>query len=288
MAVYDMLMLVVLASATIFGVIKGFAWQVASLASIVVSYFVAYRYRNDIAARIEAEYPWNIFLGMLLIYAAVSFAIWIAFRFVSGVIDKVRLKEFDRHLGALLGFGKGVLLCVIITMFAMTLLDSEKQQAICQSRSGFFISKLLSKADGILPKEVDEMIGPMLAKLEQQLQASRSGASESSSSLFAGGATGNSGQAYDWQSNGTAEAQQMIQSAKSGLSNWLTSSQNRVLSGSVPGPESAAAGSDPASATGSAAWSGGASFAPQAPAAPAPTAPASPFQYQPSAFQPPR
>ncbi len=175
MAVYDMLMLVVLASATILGIIKGFAWQIASLASIVVSYVVAYRYRNDVAAHIDARHPWNVFLAMLLLYAVVSFAIWIAFRLISNSIDKVRLKEFDRHMGGLLGFAKGVLLCVIITMFAMTLLDSAKQQAICESRSGYYISKLLANANGVLPKEVEQVVGPFLNRLEQQLQARRTG-----------------------------------------------------------------------------------------------------------------
>ena len=229
MAVYDMLMLVVLASATIFGVIKGFAWQVASLASIVVSYFVAYNYRNDIASRIDAQYPWNIFLGMLLAYAGVSFANWIVFRLVSGTIDKVRLKEFDRHLGGLFGFGKGVLLCVIITMFAMTLLDANKQQAICQSRSGYYISKILANADGLLPAEVDQIVGPLLARLEQQLQARRANPTAPNVNADSALAVGNSGQVYNWQSNGIAVPQVPTQTEQPGLSNWLTSGQTGVL-----------------------------------------------------------
>ena len=48
-------------------------------------------------------------------------AIWLVFRLVSGLIDRVRLKEFDRQMGALFGAAKGVLLCVAITFFAVTL-----------------------------------------------------------------------------------------------------------------------------------------------------------------------
>jgi membrane protein required for colicin V production len=240
MAVYDMLMLVVLASATIFGVIKGFAWQVASLASIVVSYFVAYNYRNDIASRIDAQYPWNIFLGMLLAYAGVSFAIWIVFRLVSGTIDKVRLKEFDRHLGAVFGFGKGVLLCIIITMFAMTLLDANKQQAICHSRSGYYISKILANADGLLPAEVDQVVGPLLARLEEQLQARRSNSPNIGGNPNPDVMAGNSGQVYDWRTNGSATLPTPVQPEQSGLSNWLTSGQAAVFPNaqSLPAPNS--------------------------------------------------
>ncbi|MFM8326650.1 MAG: CvpA family protein, partial [Pirellulaceae bacterium] len=100
---YDLLMLLVLVSMTLLGAIKGFAWQVASLASVVVSYYFAYTYRNEVAAKINAEPPWNIFLAMLLIYAGTSLAIWLGFRLFSGVLDQIRLREFDRQMGAMLG-----------------------------------------------------------------------------------------------------------------------------------------------------------------------------------------
>ncbi|MFN7627132.1 MAG: CvpA family protein, partial [Pirellula sp.] len=63
MQTYDIIMLIVLAAATIFGAIKGFAWQVASLASIIASYFVASYFRNDVAKVINAQPPWNMFLA---------------------------------------------------------------------------------------------------------------------------------------------------------------------------------------------------------------------------------
>jgi len=166
---YDLIMIVVLAMATIFGAIKGFAWQVASLASILVSYLVAVNFRNDLAERIQATPPWNIFLAMLILYVATSFVIWVGFRLLSGAIDRVRLKEFDRHLGAAFGLAKGCVFCLLITMFAMTLLGPKQQEAICRSRSGFYIATALDSASGILPKELHEVVGPYLERLDQQL-----------------------------------------------------------------------------------------------------------------------
>lgn len=175
MQTYDTIMLLILVSATIFGAIKGFAWQVASIASIVASYFVAYYFRNDVSKVINAQYPWNLFLAMLVLYGGSSFFIWMIFRLVSTTIDKVRLKEFDRHMGALFGFAKGMAFCLLITMFAMALLGVDKQRAICSSRSGYVLSKILANADGILPKEVDAIIGPHLDQLEHKLEQGRSG-----------------------------------------------------------------------------------------------------------------
>lgn len=170
MPAYDVIMLIVLTSATIFGAIKGFAWQIASLASILVSYLVAYYFRLDVAKMINAQPPWNLFIAMLVLYSGTSFVIWMVFRLISGTIDKVKLKDFDRHMGALFGFGKGVVFCLLITMFAMTLLGPAKQQAICSSKSGFYLSKILSGAKGIFPREIDDVIGPHLRKLEEQLE----------------------------------------------------------------------------------------------------------------------
>jgi uncharacterized membrane protein required for colicin V production len=97
---YDLIMLAILIGAAIFGAIKGFAWQIASIASLAISYVVAYRYRDQVATYIDAEPPWNSILAMLLLYVGTSFATWIGFRVFSGMIDKVKLKEFDRHLGS--------------------------------------------------------------------------------------------------------------------------------------------------------------------------------------------
>ena len=40
--------------------------------------------------------------------------------YFGGAIDRVKLNEFDRQMGALVGFAKGVLLCIAITFFAVT------------------------------------------------------------------------------------------------------------------------------------------------------------------------
>jgi len=170
MQTYDLIMLAILIGAAIFGAVKGFAWQIASIASLVISYIVAYRYRDQVATYIDAEPPWNSILAMLLLYVGTSFAIWIGFRLFSGMIDKVKLKEFDRHLGAIFGMLKGSILCLLITMFGMTLLGSQQQAAICQSKSGYFIAQVLQRADGVLPQEVNDVVGPYLEQLDKQLR----------------------------------------------------------------------------------------------------------------------
>lgn len=169
MQAYDLIMLLVLLAATAWGAWKGLAWQIASLASLVASYFVAYNFRDPVAQMIDATPPWNMFLAMLILFMGTSLVIWLAFRFVSEVIERVKLKEFDRQFGALLGLGKGILLCVIITMFAVTLLGEDERRSVVRSYSGHYIALLLDKADAVLPDELHEVLHPYIHDLDERL-----------------------------------------------------------------------------------------------------------------------
>ena len=85
------------------GAWKGVAWQVASLGSVLVSTAVAVRYSAAVApfsVRDSCGEPGNWWIAMLVLYLAAAGGVWILFRLVSNLIDRVRLKEFDRQLGA--------------------------------------------------------------------------------------------------------------------------------------------------------------------------------------------
>jgi membrane protein required for colicin V production len=169
MQTYDVLMLLVLAAATMFGFWKGMAWQIASLASFVVSYVAALRFSTQLAPIFGDHAPLNRFVAMLAIYIGVSFVIWMMFRLVSGIIDKVRLESFDRQLGAMFGLAKGVLLCVAITFFAVTLLPQPQGEAIVSSQSGRYIVALLDKSHSVFPPEIHQVLDPYLHKIEEKL-----------------------------------------------------------------------------------------------------------------------
>ena len=169
MQTYDILMLLVLVAATLFGFWKGMAWQIASLASLVVSYFAALRFADRLAPMISNHAPWNKFVAMLAIYVATSFVIWTIFRLVSGMIDRVKLDGFDHQMGALIGLAKGVLLCIAITFFALTILPQSQKDTIVASRTGEYIVVLLDKTDAVVPPEIHEVIHPYVERIEQRL-----------------------------------------------------------------------------------------------------------------------
>lgn len=168
---YDVLILVILAAWTFFGLWKGLAWQVASVASFVVSYLVAVQGSGYVAPLLSVREPWNHLVAMLILFVATSAAVWLAFRLVAGVIDRIQLKAFDRQLGALLGFGKGVLICLVVTFFAVTLSETLRQQVL-RSRSGYYMALLIDRINPVLPAEVRGLIGEYLEELNRKLQPS--------------------------------------------------------------------------------------------------------------------
>ena len=168
MEAYDLLMLMVLGGATVFGAWKGMAWQIASLASFVVSYFFALRFSEQLAPFFGQQAPLNRFIAMLAVYLGTSLVIWVLFRVLAGVIDRVRLREFDHQIGALFGLAKGVLLCIVVTFFAVTLSD-RLREAVLRSKSGHYIAVVLDKADSLMPAEIKDVLGPYLHELEDKL-----------------------------------------------------------------------------------------------------------------------
>ena len=223
MQTYDFVMLAVLGAATIFGFWKGLAWQIASLASLVVSYFVALKFGDRLAPMISDDEPSNKFIAMLVIYAASSFAIWMAFRVVAGAIDRVKLNEFDRQMGAMVGFAKGVLLCIAITFFAVTLTGQQQRDQIIASRSGQYIVKVLDKADTVVPPQLHEYIGPYIHTVNERLDP-------------------------NYQPNhdqASPELQQLWQNAKQGAGAVINSSNNANLNW-LPGAAQQAPNQPPA------------------------------------------
>lgn len=167
---YDVLMLLVLVAAGLWGYWKGFVWQLASLASIFFSYFLAFGLRVQVAKLIDADPPWNMFAAMGIVYLLSSLVIWIGTGFSSAVLEGFKLKDFDRQIGATFGVAKGMIFCLLITFFAVTLLGTRQQENICNSYSGRFIAKMLKSSGGLIPQEMAAVIDPFLTPFQEKLE----------------------------------------------------------------------------------------------------------------------
>lgn len=181
---YDLMMLGILAAAAVLGYFKGFVWQVAWIAGIAASTFVAVRFASAVAPFVGQQAPWNRLLAMLLLYMATSLVVWLLFRVVSGAIDAVHLSPFDHQLGLLFGLAKGALLCVVITFFAVTLAPGFRGQ-IVGSHSGRLVADLIVRADEYLPRDIAETIDPFVKQFEDRLRDGGAGPAPGPSPLAA-------------------------------------------------------------------------------------------------------
>jgi membrane protein required for colicin V production len=146
------------------------AWQLAALASVIVSAAVALKGGASLAPYFHVHDPWDRVLAMLVLYVVTAAAIWFVFRLVKRVIDRVELKEFDRQLGAIFGLLKGIVYCILITFFAVTLSESARQ-VILVSRSGHFIARAIHKANPVLPADIHRLLGTYIDELDAKLHA---------------------------------------------------------------------------------------------------------------------
>lgn len=167
MQAYDVFMLTILVAAVAWGAWKGLAWQLASIASIGVSYVVAVNFRGPVSKLFHYDPPeWNNFLAMLVLYLGSSLIVWVAFNLIRDFIEKVQLKEFDRQVGGLVGGAKGVLICTVVTLFTVGLGTEAQRQAVVTSRSGYYIARLLEKVEPLMPAEYRQTLQRTIAQLE--------------------------------------------------------------------------------------------------------------------------
>lgn len=175
MQTYDLIMIVVLAGAALFGYWKGLAWQIASLGSIFLSYFVSINFRGLIASKLGLEPPLDTAASMLILYLGSSLAVWIGFGFISKSLKEMKLKDWDHQAGALVGAAKGVLFCMLITVFAMTLGPADWKTAIPKSASGRYIAAALTKTEALLPKDIHQTIARYTDPVKDQLGSGEGG-----------------------------------------------------------------------------------------------------------------
>lgn len=170
MQAYDFVILFILAVATIWGARRGFAKQLATILSLVLGYFVAVSFREPVSQMIDAPDPWNKFAAMLGLFMVTSLTVWIGFRFVKGEIEESGLKGFDTQIGALFGLGKGLILSMLLTMFAAVMLGEAQRHNVLESFSGYNICRLLNRAQAIVPSEWSRVMQPYLEVIEEHQQ----------------------------------------------------------------------------------------------------------------------
>lgn len=169
MAIYDMLMLIIMIGAILLGAWRGMAWQLAPIASLVLGGVAAYECADQVAPWLGDKKPTNYLLALLLIYVAVSLGVYTVARSVRNVIEKFKMEAYDRHLGAILGGVKGLLLCLVITFFLVAMSPPAREH-IRLSHSGYMAAVLMDKMHTVMPPAVHDALAPYIHSLDDTVE----------------------------------------------------------------------------------------------------------------------
>jgi len=150
---YDVLVLGVLGFFAVRGAMRGFIFQIASLAGIVLCFFFADAVANVAGPYVHLEPPLNHWVLMVASYLGFTFLCFLIARMLNDAIEKCKLKEFDRHLGVAFGLVKGGLLVLIATFFIVTVSESARA-SLKKSYTGRYCAIIMDRLEPILPNRM--------------------------------------------------------------------------------------------------------------------------------------
>lgn len=167
MTFYDAVMVLLVLLTIVQGAWRGMIWQIAPIVSLVLGYIVAYPMSLTVA-HYFGDPPLNRLWAMIAIYATVSLGVYLVLRSVRESFDRLKLTEFDRHLGALLGCVKGLLIAIVITIGLITV-SPQAREIILKSESSTIAARTVNTISPILPDALNNLIRPYISNLKNQL-----------------------------------------------------------------------------------------------------------------------
>ncbi|MDO4587305.1 MAG: CvpA family protein [Planctomycetia bacterium] len=178
---FDIIIIIILVGLTFRGGVLGITSQLTSIASWILSWFIAINYYSRISALLTMDDVWKKPISILVLFIASGLVIHICSNYLQKVISVSKVKEFDRQMGALLGFVKGVIICLIITFFCVILSETTRN-AVSQSKSGRYLVLMINGIGNLMPdNENHRFFKNAIAKFNES--ANNSGMSTDSTTL---------------------------------------------------------------------------------------------------------
>lgn len=167
MTVYDGVMALIVLYTVVHGYFRGAAWQVAPIMSLVLGYMVAMPMSVTMAQYFGPP-PLNRLFALVSIYILVSITVYLMVRSFREGIDKAKLTEVDRHLGAIMGGVKGILVTLVATC-AFLIYFPQMREVILKSESSSIAAKIITQIYPLLPKAMHQILDPYLHQLPQDM-----------------------------------------------------------------------------------------------------------------------
>ncbi|MEZ5951612.1 MAG: CvpA family protein [Planctomycetaceae bacterium] len=156
---YDLVCLVILGLSAWRGVVKGFIWQLASIAGILLCFVFAESFSLIAAPLTGLEPPLSRWVSILVLYILGSFGAFAFAKIVQAGLEKIKFQDYDRHLGAMFGLAKGACLCLVLSFFMFTLSPGTRDTVVL-SNAGYASAVLFHQIDPVMPAGLHDILAP--------------------------------------------------------------------------------------------------------------------------------
>ncbi|MCA9035870.1 MAG: CvpA family protein [Planctomycetaceae bacterium] len=133
---------------------KGATKGLVAQASWVVALVLCFKFAGELAPAVEpaiaVDQPLRKWIAMAIVYLGLCLVSFVAAGMLTTWLEKMKLKDFDRHLGALLGGLKGLIICMTVMFFGLTLSQSLRP-IISNTKSAYVAAQLLHHIDPLIP-----------------------------------------------------------------------------------------------------------------------------------------
>ena len=163
---YDILVVCILLFFLVKGAARGLIWQLAGIAGILLCVTFAGTASKVIGPHINLAPPTNQWAVMFITYLLASFVAFGFARTLNGWIEKLELKEFNRHLGAVFGLLKGALLVLIMTFMIVTF-SAQTRGMLKDSKAAHIAAKVIQQIEPIVPDKLRDQVAKYIDMFER-------------------------------------------------------------------------------------------------------------------------
>ncbi len=151
---YNVLVVCVLLFFLVRGASRGLVWQLAGILGIMLCITFAGSASKVIGPHINLPQPTNQWAVMFITYMLASLVAFGFARTLNGWIEKMEMKEYNRHLGAVFGLLKGALLVLIMTFMIVTF--SEKtRNSLKDSQAAHIAARIIHQIEPLVPDKLN-------------------------------------------------------------------------------------------------------------------------------------
>ncbi len=147
---FDIFVVIFLLYCVFMGAKRGLFLQITSIIALLAGWYISSRYSEDFASYLHLRSVFSGNAARVVTFLVVMFGVSILGKIISGMFIGGVLKEVNRQMGALFGFLKGLIVCLIITYFAVTI-SSWTRNFILESRSGTMMIKIYGYIEKKIP-----------------------------------------------------------------------------------------------------------------------------------------